>query len=82
MAKSTKTDVVDQARTARAAGRRTFAPVLLAPFSPLKAVTGDVGDWSETVDAVEAEGWTLFQWAVAADKAGRVSAYPLFRKAV
>jgi hypothetical protein len=41
---------------------------------------GEVDPWSESLQAVEREGWTLAHWAVASDSGGNASAYPVFRR--
>lgn len=41
---------------------------------------GEIDPWSESLQAVEREGWTLAHWAVASDSGGNASAYPVFRR--
>ncbi len=44
-------------------------------------MSGSVPGWAEMIKAIEAEGWVLDEWSVAADDKGRPQAYPLFRRA-
>lgn len=76
--KDAKTNALaTEARRAREEGRRYFAPMLNTPTSH-SGMTGAVGGWAEMIEGVEAEGWTLTQWAIGQDTKGRPQAYPLF----
>jgi hypothetical protein len=70
--------VISDARRAYAEGRRVFAARLNSP-NRLDPTSGSVGDWAEMIEAVEAEGWVLSDWAVGDGSKG-LSAYPLFRR--
>jgi hypothetical protein len=79
--KDAKANLLGQeARKAVEAGDALFTPFLNTPSSQ-PGMTGNIRDWSLMIQAVEAEGWRLDQWTVAADNKGRAQAYPLFRRA-
>lgn len=65
--------IVDEARRAADEGRLIFAARLRS--GPM----GSVSDWAPIIEAVEAEGWTLAEWAVFEGSNGP-TAYPLFRR--
>ena len=68
-----------EAQRAYAQGYTIFAGVLTpnAKAHP----SGSVGGWAEQIEAVEAEGWTLYHWAVAPSNDGKgQQAYPVFRR--
>lgn len=71
-----------QAAEAYAAGHRVFAAMLNTPSSQSSSFTmsGEVRGWAEMIEAIEEQGWALWQWAVGADVKGRPQAYPLFRR--
>lgn len=73
----------EEAQRAREEGRTVFVPMLNTPmtFSSSATPSGAVSGWAEMIEAIEAEGWLLTQWSVAADTKGRPQAYPLFRRA-
>ena len=60
-------------------GRTVFAPMLNTPMTH-HTMSGAVAGWAEMIEAIEAEGWVLTNWSVAADDKGRPQAYPLFRR--
>lgn len=72
-----------EAARAREEGRAVFAPMLNTPITQSSSMqtSGAVSGWAEMIEAVEAEGWTMVHWSVAADQKGRPQAYPLFRPA-
>jgi hypothetical protein len=72
------TSIAKDAARARDEGRYVFAARLHTP-SRLGDMTGSVGDWAEMIEAIEAEGWALANWAVADGSKG-AGAYPLFRR--
>lgn len=41
---------------------------------------GELPAWGESLEAVEAAGWVLDRWTVAADAGGGMAAYPVFRR--
>ncbi|WP_158893702.1 hypothetical protein [Amycolatopsis anabasis] len=65
--------VVAEAERAAGEGRAVFTARLEASLA--------VDGWSAAVEAIEAHGWVLDQWAVARDGGGSPEAYPLFRRA-
>lgn len=73
--------IVEAAAKARDAGRRVFVAQMRSPLTKTEAWSGGIDDWSQMVDAVEAQGWRLDRWAVTLDAKGRPAAYPLFRRA-
>lgn len=80
MMKTAKAEsLADDAAKATAAGRRTFAAVLNSPRTR-PDMSGGIDDWSQMIDAVEAQGWRLEQWTVGQDGKGRPQAYPVFRR--
>ncbi len=70
----------EEAARALAEGRTVFAPMLNTPMTH-HTMSGSVAGWAEMIEAIEAEGWELEHWSVAADDKGRPQAYPLFRRA-
>jgi hypothetical protein len=66
--------MADAARRAIEEGRLIFTARLYGPegFNNYRA---PVGNWSEAIEAIEAEGWELTNWAVSEG-----NAYPLFRR--
>jgi hypothetical protein len=67
-----------EAAKARTEGRNVFAcklnyPAMKADFS------GEVVDWSMMIEAIESEGWALYNFAGAADTKGRPEALCVFR---
>lgn len=69
-------DLRTEAREAYASGHTVFA----ARFNRKLAKNGgSLPDWSESIESVEAEGWTLTHWAVAGG-AVTPEAYPVFRR--
>lgn len=60
-------------------GDHLFTPRLNMPGSA-HGMSGNIGDWSQMIHAVESAGWTLTHWSVAMDTKGRSEAYPLFRR--
>lgn len=74
-----KTDKVRQeALQARAHGQMVFAVKLNYPGLKL-GFSGEVHDWSLMIEAIEAEGWQLANFAGAADKNGQPEALCIFR---
>lgn len=75
--------LASEAERAYKQGRTVFAPMLNSPMSQSASftVSGSVSGWAEMIEAIEAHGWVLTQWSVAADTKGRPQAYPLFRRA-
>ncbi len=69
----------EEAARAAAEGRTVFAPMLNTPVTH-HTMSGSVAGWAEMIESIEAEGWVLDQWSVAADDKGRPQAYPLFRR--
>lgn len=69
--------VAQDAAKAFQAGSRYFTPLLNLPATR-PGFSGGIPDWSAMLDAIEAQGWQLHQWAVAPDKHGRPQAMPLF----
>jgi hypothetical protein len=72
--------ITKEATRAIEEGRRVFAPKLNTPMTQ-SGLSGSIAGWAETIEAVEAAGWKLTDWAVAHDSKGRPEAYPLFRRA-
>ena len=72
--------VAVEARRAATEGRTVFAPRLNTPITQ-HAFSGVIAGWAEMIEAIEAEGWRLDQWAVCTDQKDRPEAYPLFRRA-
>ena len=70
-------NITKEAARAYSEGRYIFTPRLNAP-SRLGDMTGSVGDWAEMIEAIEGQGWALVHWTVT--DAGKVGAYPLFRR--
>lgn len=68
-----------EAQKAHEDGDYFFTPLLNSP-STHHGMSGNIRDWAVMVQAVEAAGWVLDQWTVAADNKGRPQAYPLFRR--
>lgn len=68
-----------EARKAAERGQRVFAAMLNSPAT-MADLSGEVPGWGDMIDAVEASGWKLDQWAVGSDHKGRPQAYPLFRR--
>ncbi len=69
----------EEAARAAAEGRTVFAPMLNTPVTH-HTMSGSVAGWAEMIESIEAEGWRLDEWSVAADDKGRPQAYPLFRR--
>lgn len=69
----------NEAEKAHADGRALFTPRLNFPTS-MHGLTGNIGDWAQMIECVEAAGWTLVEWSVAMDTKGRPEAYPVFRR--
>lgn len=69
----------NDATRAYSEGRTVFAPRLNTPATAA-GFSGPVSGWAEMIEAVEAAGWTLTQWAATDDHKGRPVAYPLFRR--
>lgn len=77
---NTKSKILFQdAQKAWEAGHMVFAPMLNTPAMN-SGLSGAVGDWAEMIEAVEAVGWRLTNWAIGSDTRGRPQAYPLFRR--
>jgi hypothetical protein len=66
------------AAKARGAGRPVLVVKLNYPASK-PDFSGEIVDWSAMIAAVEAEGWTLCQFAGMADPKGRPEALCMFR---
>lgn len=76
---STKAGIVRQeAGKARAEGRRVFACKLNYPGMKLD-LSGEVTDWSMMIEAIESEGWALYNFAGVSDAKGRPEALCVFR---
>lgn len=72
--------LVGQSRLAYERGARVFAAKLkVSAWNPPDH--GEIEMFGESIDAVEAEGWRLDQWAIAADSGGAACGYPVFRRA-
>lgn len=73
---------VNQMRTeagkARSEGRQVFACKLNYPGSKAD-LSGEIVDWSMMVEAIEAEGWALYNFAGGNDNKGRPEALCIFR---
>ncbi|MFK0057981.1 hypothetical protein ACIQTN_01920 [Streptomyces werraensis] len=69
-----------EAKKAAEKGRKVFTPFLNMPMTQT-GMSGNVDDWAQMIEAVEAEGWTLAEWTVGLDAKGKPQAYPLFRRA-
>lgn len=70
--------VARDAANARAAGRQVLAVKLNYPgFKP--DFSGEVEDWSVMIQAVEEQGWALYNFAGISDPKGRPEAICLFR---
>lgn len=65
-----------EARKAIEAGRCVFTPMLVMPATKPTMSVG-IDDWAMMIDAVEAEGWLLDQFAVSGD---RPVAFCVFRR--
>ncbi len=76
-AKSDK--LAEQARAAFANGQYIFAAMLNTPHWTF-GLSGEIPDWSAMIEAVEREGWALFQWGASTDAKGNPQAYPVFRR--
>ncbi|GAA0627751.1 hypothetical protein HPO96_37250 [Kribbella sandramycini] len=59
--------------------KQVFAALLNSPASH-SGISSEIGDWSQMVTAIEAEGWQLTHWTASLDTKGRPQAYPLFRR--
>lgn len=70
--------IATEAQRALAEGRTVFAPKLNTPMLQ-HSFSGSIAGWAEQIEAVEAQGWALYHWAVGIDGKGRPEAYPLFR---
>ena len=80
MIRNSKADkLAGQAREAHAAGQFFFAAMLNSPWSNL-GLSGEIADWSQMIEAVEREGWTLSYWAASSDNKGNPQGYPVFRR--
>ena len=80
MIRDTKANMLaNQARSAYVNGQFIFAAMLNSPWSNIGA-SGEIPDWSQMIEAVEREGWVLFQWAGSSDSRGNPQAYPVFRR--
>ncbi|MBB5853964.1 hypothetical protein ACFQ05_11705 [Amycolatopsis umgeniensis] len=67
------------AQKAYTAGHYIFAARLNWPATH-HAMSGEVADWSQQIEAIERAGWALAEWAVGQDKQGRPEAYPVFKR--
>jgi hypothetical protein len=78
--KDVKAETIGKAAAkAREDGKSVFAALLNSPATH-STMSGEIGDWSLMVAAVEAEGWVLSHWTTSVDTKGRPQAYPLFRR--
>ncbi|MCW2919143.1 MAG: hypothetical protein JWN52_7211 [Actinomycetia bacterium] len=78
--KDAKMDMVTkEAQRALQEGRAVFTPKLNTPATH-GGLSGSIPGWAEMIEAIEASGWVMAQWAVGNDKQGRPEAYPLFRR--
>lgn len=67
-----------EAGKARADGRAVFAAKLNYPSSK-PDFSGEIVDWSMMIEAIESEGWSLYNFAGVSDNKGRPEALCLFR---
>lgn len=67
-----------QAGKARSEGRTVFACKFNFPASK-PDFSGEIADWSMMIEAVESEGWALYNFAGSADSKGRPEALVIFR---
>lgn len=75
-----KSDMLSsEAKKAYEKGRRVFTPFLNMPATQGNG-SSSIEAWTEMIEAVEAEGWTLTDWSVGLDAKGKPQAYPLFRR--
>ena len=76
--------IVEGAWQARNDGRRYYTPKFNSPEQRRGALAdlgeGPVGNWSQLIEAVEDQGFELFQWSTARNPQGHVCAYPVFRR--
>ncbi len=79
---SRESDLAKLAEDARAAHGREqeFFAVRLKTSMWSQPDHGEVEPWSESLQVVEATGWTLTYWSTSTDSGGNVSAYPVFRR--
>lgn len=78
--KNAKENIVRaEAERAIQEGRTIYTPMLNTPMTH-GGLSGSIPGWAEMIEAVEAVGWVLSEWSVAADQKGRPQAYPLFRR--
>lgn len=78
--KSAKADLLARnASDAIKAGRYVFVAKLNWP-SLKHGFSGEVVDWSMMIEAIEQQGWVLYNFAGATDKEGRPEAFCVFRR--
>lgn len=78
--KSTKSEsLAKDAYDAIQAGRQIFVAKLNWPMMKL-GFSGEVVDWSLMIEAIEQQGWVLYNFAGATDKEGRPEAFCVFRR--
>lgn len=70
--------VQQAAQQAAATGQAVFV-ARLNTFARRGNKSGEVLDWGPMVEAIEAEGWALSEWAIGGSTRGP-AAYPLFRR--
>lgn len=77
-AESDLKDLFAQASAAYQIGRPTFIACIKTGTWGLS--TGQMGQWMDAIDAVEAAGWQLHTWETSANAGGGFMAFPLFRR--
>ncbi len=72
-------ELITQASRAFQSGQRFFvAKLKLGAWS--QPGHGELPSFGESLEAIEAAGWTLDRWTVTSDPNGGTSAYPVFRR--
>lgn len=71
-------DLHDQAGRAYGQGRVSFIARFKSSGWGVKV--GEMGEWEESLDAVESAGWVLESWTVTVDMGGTFNAFPIFRR--